>query len=251
MLTQVSPNVYSWSEVHGADRDEPYLWNSHVVVAGDHGVLALIDPLPLTTEDARDIEAIGTPTHILITCNYHVRASEALRKRWGCELLLPEAGLEDAEIPVDRTLQDGDLLWGRMEVINVPFLTHFPEEVALLVRGEIDTLIVGDLLCGGRKDRGIPDGELWVNGPQFVMDLLEARTALDRLGSSRFEVLCFGHGSPITRSASDVLNQFVHCDAAWEKLAAEKAERADATSREFLENAEKKRSRQAHNRRGR
>jgi glyoxylase-like metal-dependent hydrolase (beta-lactamase superfamily II) len=248
MLKQLSPGVYCWSQIHGAARNQPYLWNSHVIDAGSHGVLALVDPLPLTTGDAREIEAIGTPTHILITCNYHIRAADALRTRWGCELLLHEAGLEDAEIAVDRALSDGILLWDLVEVIHVPYLTHYPEEVALLVGGEADTLIVGDLVCGGRQDRGIADGQLWISGPQYVMDLQEARTALAELASRRFHVLCCGHGSPITHAAREVLNQFVHSDPAWEKLAAERAEGADAASREFVKSAERKRARLVHQR---
>ncbi len=235
MLKQISSTVHMWSEIHGAARNEPYLWNSYVIQVKDRDVLILVDPLPLSAEELRAVEEIGTPTHILLTCNWHLRESQAFRQKWGCEVWLHQEGLKDSEVPVDGTLQGKEFLWDLIQVIHIPDV-HYVEEVAFLVKGEGNTMIVGDLVCGGRKDRSVPDGELWINASEYIFDLLNARNSLRKLSEYSFERLCFGHGTPITRLAKDVFNEFIENDGAWEKLKAEKVERANAASREFLKN---------------
>ena len=242
MLKQISSTVHIWSEVHGAARDEPYLWNSYLIQVEDSDVIILVDPLPLSAEEIRAVEEFGTPTHILLTCNYHLRESQAFRQKWGCEVHLHQDGLRDLDVPVDGTLQDKDLLWDLIQVIHIPDV-HYVEEVAFLVKGDGNTMIVGDLVCGGRMDRGVPDGQLWIHAPEYIQDLLNARNSLRKLSEYSFAKLCFGHGTPITQSAKDVFNEFIENDGAWEKLKAEKVERADASSREFLRNIETKKSR--------
>ena len=242
MLKQISSTVHIWSEIHGAARDEPYLWNSYLIQVEDRDVLILVDPLPLSAEEIQEVEEFGTPTHILLTCNYHLRESQAFRQKWGCEVWLHQEGLKDSEVPVDGTLQDRDLLWDLMQVIHIPDV-HYVEEVAFLVKGDGNTMIVGDLVCGGRMDRGVPDGQLWIHAPEYIQDFQDARNSLRKLSEYSFAKLCFGHGTPITQSAKDVFNEFIENDGAWEKLKAEKVERADASSREFLRNIETKKSR--------
>ena len=242
MLKQISSAVHVWSEIHGAARKEPYLWNSYLIQVKDRDVLILVDPLPLSAEELREVEEIGTPTHILLTCNYHLRESQAFRQKWGCEVWLHQEGLKDSEVQVDGTLQDRDLLWDLMQVIHIPDV-HYVEEVAFLVKGDGNTMIVGDLVCGGRMDRGVPDGQLWIHAPEYIQDLQDARNSLRKLSEYSFAKLCFCHGTPITQSAKDVFNEFIENDGAWEKLKAEKVERADASSREFLRNIETKKSR--------
>ncbi len=242
MLKQISSAVHVWYEIHGAARDEPYLWNSYLIQVKDRDVLILVDPLPLSAEEIRGVEEFGTPTHILLTCNWHLRESQAFRQKWGCEVHLHQDGLRDLDVPVDGTLQDKDLLWDLIQVIHIPDV-HYVEEVAFLVKGDGNTMIVGDLVCGGRMDRGVPDGQLWIHAPEYIQDLQDARNSLRKLSEYSFAKLCFGHGTPITQSAKDVFNEFIENDGAWEKLKAEKVERADASSREFLRNIETKKSR--------
>ena len=233
MLKRISANVLSWSEIHGAARNEPYPWNSYLIPVPQQEVLVLVDPLPLSPEEMREIEAIGTPTHILLTNNYHLRESAVFRQRWGCEIRLHESGLKDAEVRIDKPLQDGDVLWEMIEVIHIPDMS-FADEVSFLVKGEAGTLIVGDALCGGRKDRGVPDGGLWVNGPEYFPDLQAARRSLSKLKKHSFERLCFAHGSPITQAAKEKLDELIENDDVWAKLNVEQVERESPHSREFL-----------------
>ena len=156
-------------------------------------------------------------------------------------------GLEHSEAPIDKAFQDGDLLWDRIEVIHIPD-AHYPEEVAFLVRGDGNTMIVGDAVCGGRMDRGVPDGEIWINAPEFVADLTRARSSLWKLVRYAFDKMCFGHGSPILRAASVRFAAFVEGDRVWEKLESEKIERTNPDSQEFITTMAARKSRCASGR---
>ncbi len=242
MLKQISTSVYCWSEIHGAARNEPYPWNSFVIRTSHRGGVVLVDPLPHSAEEEGEIEAMGEPAHILLTCEYHLRESETFRERWGCDILIHKDGLDHSEAAIDETFQDGDLLWDRIEVIHIPD-AHYPEEVAFLVRGDGNTMILGDAFCGGRMDRGVPDGELWINGPEYVADLSLARNSLRRLAGHSFERMVFGHGSPILRAASVRFTAFVEDDRVWEKLESEKIERTNPDSQEFIRTMAARKSR--------
>lgn len=243
MLTQISSSVYCWSEIHGAARNGPYPWNSFVIRT-DHGEsLVLVDPLRLSAEDESEIEAMGKPAHILLSCEYHVRESEAFRDRWDCDIRIHADGSEYSEVTIDETFQDGDLLWDRIEVIHVPDAYH-ADEVAFLVRGDGNTMIVGDAVCGGRKDRGIPDGEIWINAPEYIVaDMSGARDSLRKLAGHSFERMVFGHGSPILCGASDRFTAFLEDDEAWAKLESEKAERTNPASLEFVREMDARKTR--------
>ncbi|MDE0297939.1 MAG: hypothetical protein OXN17_04860 [Candidatus Poribacteria bacterium] len=216
MLTRISSTVHMWSEIHGAARNEPYLWNSYLIQVKDRDILILVDPLPLSDEEIREVEEIGEPTHIILTCNWHLRESLAFKHKWECEVLLYENHAGQAEIEFDCTFQDRDVLWGLVEVIRVPDVRH-REEVGFYLKSD-GVLIVGDLMSGGRKDCGIPDGELGFKDPAYLVDLAHARRSLKSLLHLEFNALCFGHGTPIRSGAKDVLRRFVECDTTWEEL---------------------------------
>jgi len=67
MLEQISQSVYRWVEMHGEARGTPYTWNSYAINCSEAGVLALVDPLSMTAEEASELEKIGKPTHIIST----------------------------------------------------------------------------------------------------------------------------------------------------------------------------------------
>ncbi len=101
MLYQISKSVYSWSEIHGVGRDEPYLWNSYVIHMPDQHVLVVIDPLAASEEIIHAIESLGTPTHILLTCEFHLRESKFYRERWGCKIHVNEVEIDRYGVPID------------------------------------------------------------------------------------------------------------------------------------------------------
>src|SRR6266508_1721743 len=98
------------------------------------GVLALVDPPPLAADECAHLEALGPPTHILLSVNWHLRGGEEHRRRWGCPILIPEAGLATAETTIDGTFRVGDDLWGAVHLVQEITEFGWPEEAALLMR---------------------------------------------------------------------------------------------------------------------
>ncbi len=135
MLKRISSSVYCWSELHGEARNQPYNWNSYLIHVREKNVLALVDPLPLSADEIREIKELGMPTHILLTCNFHLGESERYRQKWDCKIYINQLGLEDSEVPIDGTFQDRDRLWNFVDIIHIPDI-YFSDEVALLVREE-------------------------------------------------------------------------------------------------------------------
>ena len=81
MFQHLYGDAYYWTERHGKP-ETPYDWNSCAIRIDRANVLALVDPLPLTDAEIGQIEEIGTPTHILLTCNWHLREGEIFRERF-------------------------------------------------------------------------------------------------------------------------------------------------------------------------
>ncbi len=215
-MQRISPNVWMWSEIHGETRDEPYPWNSFVINVPYEGVVALVDPLPIADDDLREVERIGQPSHIVLTCEYHLRNSEKFRERWGCKILANEAELDRYEVELGGTFKGGESLWHIIDLIFVPDL-YFPE-TALLVKESGGVLIVGDILSGGRMDMGIPEGEIGIIAPNYIRDLGAARQSLSSLLDLSFSTICFGHGHPVLVSPKEKLRAYLEDDRVWDKL---------------------------------
>ena len=224
MLQQISSHIHCWSEIYGAARDEPYPWNSYLIDVPDEDAAVLVDPLPISSGDAHEIEQIRIPTHILLTCEFHMRESEILRGRWGCEIWANEIERNRYETPLDGTFVHGGRLWNFIDPIYVPDV-YFPETV-LLVREVDGALIVGDMLSGGRQDAGIPDGDLGIYAPEYIADLETARSSISQLLNYSYSFICFGHGDPIFDDPKAKLKRYVESDEIWENLARRKRDTA-------------------------
>jgi len=217
MLYQISQSVYSWPETHRAERGEPYPWNSYVIHIPEQNVLALIDPLAASDETLYAIEAIDTPTHILLTCEFHLRESELYQERWGSEIHVNEVESNRYDVLIDALFYQGEQLWNFITPITVTGV-YYPE-TAFLIPEAGGILIIGDLLSGGRKDQGIPEGELGIMGPEYIRDLNKARQSLAKLLNYDYQTLCFGHGVPIFQNAREILQDYIQNDAMWKYLA--------------------------------
>ena len=209
MFQHLYGDVYYWTERHGKPQTT-YDWNSYAIRIDQANVLALVDPLPLTNAEIRQIEEIGTPTHILLTCNWHLRESEIYRQRWGSVIYLNALGLSEAETTIDAAFKGGDRLWDTVEVIHIPHV-GWGEETTFLVEQEQGLLIVGDAVCGGRGDIGVPEGEIGIftNQLEAIRDRQKARDSLIDLMEHPFDAICFAHGSPIRHQAKAALQRFI------------------------------------------
>lgn len=217
MLTEISQSVYMWSEIHGEARNEPYPWNSYAIRIPNQDILVLIDPLAASEETLQAIESLGTPTHIVLTCEFHLRESQAYQKRWGCQLWVNSIETDRYNVPIDHTFQSNQLLWNLILPIYVPGI-YYPE-TTLLIQEAKGILIIGDMLSGGRKDQNIPDGDLGLMGPQDVPDLEYARQSIAQLLNYEYTIICFGHGTPIYQKAKNKLRHFIDNDTLWTHFA--------------------------------
>ena len=220
MLQQISSHIHSWSEIHGAARDEPYPWNSYLIDVPNEDAAVLVDPLPISSGDAQEIEQIRIPTHILLTCEFHLRESEILRRRWRCEIWVNEIELDRYDTSLDGTFVHGGRLWDFIDPIYVPDV-YLPETV-LLVREVDGALIVGDMLSGGRQDAGIADGDLGIYAPEYIANLEKARNSIAQLLNYSSSFICFGHEAPIFDDPKAKLKRYVESDEIWENLAQRK-----------------------------
>ncbi len=223
MLTKLTPHLFTWAEIHGASRNQPYNWNSFLLQDESNSIRALIDPLSLSESEIQQIDELGGPTHLMLTCTYHERGLTEFKQKWGCQVLLHENQVQEAEFAFDDTFADRDVLWDLVEVVRVPDVRH-REEVCFYLRAHGGAFIIGDLVSGGRKDSGIPDGRVGFNAPEYLVGLDTARLSLRMLLHFKFNLMCFGHGSPVVRGAKGVLRQFTECDTTWEDLAQRREE---------------------------
>ncbi len=223
MLTELTPHLFTWSEIHGASRNQAYHWNSFFVHDESISIRVLIDPLPLSESEIQWLDNIGGPTHLILTCTYHERCLRKFKQKWGCEVLLHEKQAPEAEFAFDNTFADRDVLWDFIEVVRVPDVRHC-EEVSFYLRPFGGTFICGDLLSGGRKDKGIPDGKIGINAPEYLVNINKARFSLRILLHFEFDLMCFGHGSPVVSGAKDVLRHFIECDTTWKDLVQKREE---------------------------
>ena len=212
MLMQLAPAVYAWSEPHGTP-ERRYQWYSYAIHVAEAKVLALVDPLVASEDEIHALEELGPPTHVLLTCNWHLRDAEACRRRWGSRILIHRSGLANAETPMDGSFQDGDELWGTVKAIHIPGL-NWPEETAFLIASGGGVLIVGDAFCGGRADIGVLEGAVGKYRAVTIplANQHQARQSAQHLLTLPFDSMCFGHGSPILHSAKPALERFITHD---------------------------------------
>jgi hypothetical protein len=204
-LHKLTRNLYRWSEEHG-ESGSRYPWFSYALRLAS-GAILLVDPLPAWGNTVGDLESLGQPTHILLTCNWHTRAARALREIWGCRILLNKSGITDAEIEVDETFQPPCRLWDSIDLIPMAGLS-WPEEVAVYFN---HYLLIMDALVGGRADLKIPEGETGIHPNRFTMrhvsDCERARGVILHLADLPLDELHFGHGAPVRHSPAAALRK--------------------------------------------
>lgn len=106
----------------------------------------------------------------------------------------------------DVAFEDGDVLDGGIEVIQVP--GHSPAPSALLLR-DSETLISGDALDGADR-RGLPEGYLLPPPETFNHDHAAAERNLADLLDYEFDTVLVFHGSHVTEDAKAKLERYVN-----------------------------------------
>jgi glyoxylase-like metal-dependent hydrolase (beta-lactamase superfamily II) len=85
---------------------------------------------------------------------------------------------------------------GGIKVLHTP--GHTPGSISLYLKQE-KALIVGDLLAN-RFGLSLPSR-------MFTVNLAQEIESINRISSLDFEVVCFGHGPPLTKDASESISR--------------------------------------------
>ena len=159
----------------------------------------VFDPLPLSDDDARAVDALGGVTTILLTNRDHERAAAATRERFGARVLASEREAELFELRVDGT-------FGRKALpglIAIPLDgAKTPGEVAFLTEDRA-VAIVGDAILG------TPAGALSFLPDAKLRDPVELALSLRQLWSPWLRTLLLGDGASIYGGADESLATLV------------------------------------------
>lgn len=190
----------------------------HALPTADGPVL--VDPFILEGPQATALEALGTPSHILITNQNHARDAEAYRTRYGARILA-HAEL-DGYFPfsLDGSFADGETLPGDLTAVHLP--GTFRGETALYHAAEGGSYVLGDALINIDLERyGLPGTLMGVVGwpqglgtmPRLLM--LDEETALasyERLYRHDFSRLLMSHGDPVRQDGPHALRAALEND---------------------------------------
>ncbi|MBM3157845.1 MAG: MBL fold metallo-hydrolase [Chloroflexi bacterium] len=124
------------------------------------------------------------------------------RPAWLGKALSPFHGLWScAPAEVDIPANDSDELpiLGGIKVLHTP--GHTPGSISLYLKQE-RALIVGDLLAN-RFGLSLPSR-------MFTVNLAQEIESINRILSLDLEVVCFGHGPPLTHNARESISRLAH-----------------------------------------
>ncbi len=226
-VTRIREGLWRWTVRH-PEWNGATDWDEVVgsVYCETPQAVVVIDPLvPEDRDDAarfwdafdRDVERLGMPVVVLLTCRWHVRHAQAFRDRYGARVYAPtDTGHAVEDVVTDRV---GD------EAVVVPgvlaLLTGSPapnEECVYILTGH-HTAIVGDVLSADDA------GNLRVADPGWYADS-EAECAwyrdglaasLERILAYDVEHLLLAHGAPIAPDPETALRSVLsrHGETRW------------------------------------
>jgi hypothetical protein len=186
---EVVPGLWHWNL--DDERIGGFIGASHAVTTGEGTVL--IDPHPLA-ENA--LAGLGEVAAIVLTASVHQRASWRLRRELGIAVWVPAATREAEEEP-DERYSEGDRLPGGLEAMFTPGAGT--TQHTLLDRQRA-AAFVSDLLVRPRGGRVALLSEDLAHDPAQLRETVETRLlALD------VEILCLGHGQPVTDNPKSAL----------------------------------------------
>ena len=186
---EVVPGLWHWNL--DDERIDGFIGASHAVATEEGTVL--IDPHPLA-EDA--LAGLGELAAIVLTASVHQRAAWRLRHDLGVAVWVPAATRQAEEEP-DERYSEGDRLPGGLDAIFTPGAGT--TQHTLLDRPR-RAAFVSDLLV---RPRG---GRLELLSESFAHDPAQLRQTVEtRLLTLDVDILCLGHGEPVTGDAKGTL----------------------------------------------
>jgi glyoxylase-like metal-dependent hydrolase (beta-lactamase superfamily II) len=185
-VVEVVPGVWHWN----VDNEQigGYISSSHAIATAAGTVL--VDPLRLAPDALHDL---GEVVAIVLTASVHQRSAWRYRRELGVPVWVP-AATQAAEEEPDHPYSEGDLLPGALDALFLPG-AGTTQHALLFDR----IAIVADNVV---RPRG---GELMLMSPEWAHDPEQNRESVRRLLERDFDVLCLGHGEPVTEDAKTAL----------------------------------------------
>jgi Metallo-beta-lactamase superfamily len=178
---EIAPGVWHWAI---ADERIGGYYSAGYALAAPAGVI-LVDPVPLA---AGALERLGAVSAICLTTSSHQRSAWRYRRELGAEVWAPALARAFDEEP-DRRYGEGDELPGGLRAVYTPGAGTSQHT---FLASEPAVAFVPDLLTRG------PGEPLSLISAEYAHDIDEARANVEKLLELPFDVLCLGHGVPVT-----------------------------------------------------
>ena len=194
-MQEIVPGLLRWTERHpnlGVDV------SSHLVL----GSGTLIDPLL----PGNGVDALGgrEVNRVVLSCRHHLRDAAAVAERFGCPILVHEAGLHEFEGgPAVEGFAFGDRLADDVVALEMDAIA--PDDTVLRIESGGGALLFADAVINYGGIGFVPD-DLIGDDPERVKDQVRARARA--LLSETFEHLLFAHGDPRLGDGREALQRF-------------------------------------------
>jgi len=196
-MKQLLPHIWQWSWFSAEKQLD---FNGLLLAVGEHRIL--VDPPPMSEEDAGQIARGGRIDYVVVTNRDHVREAASCKTRFGCQIWVPELDASQMDIKADKTYKDGELLPGGLWVVHLKDQKS-PGECALYLQQGGGIVIVGDALIGK------PPGSVSMLPAEKFPDAAKAREGLRRLLKYNFTTLLVGDGVSILSGAKPIVEKFL------------------------------------------
>src|SRR5688572_20804715 len=189
----ITPRLFCWQAYDPSVKTDL----SSVAISSTEG-LVFIDPIPLCDDALEELTNDRKPTAVVLTSANHERSSTEYRRRFGVPIWASAEAARAMEIPVDRTLNEGEAAPGGMNVVALP--SAGPGEIAL----------VGDgLACLGDAVINLAPHGFSLLPAKYCVDSRRLPNDLRKLLSYEFRILTFAHGDPLVENARERLQQLL------------------------------------------
>ncbi len=188
--------IYTWSTYSEEHQMEFHSFLLYLIEGN-----ILVDPLPFTEEDLKDLLDLGPVSAIVVTNSDHIRATEQVAKKLGVPVYAPEGERDAFPFRVVRWLKDGDHVVPDIKVFAMEG-SKTKGELALLF--EKSTLITGDLI------RSKETGKLALLSDNKLSDKAKALASVKRLSElSDLKTVIVGDGGPLFENGKECLMELL------------------------------------------
>lgn len=158
------------------------------------GTIVLVNPIRLAEEE---LDRLGEVTAILLTGPGHVRAAGHYREATGAAVWAP-TGVDFEDVDPDETFTEGNEIPGGLRVIGL--FGPSEAESAFYLKRAGGVVIVGDALVNIEEYGG-----LRILPKEYNPDPERTRRSCRKLLAYDFDVMVFGHGTPLRGGAREKL----------------------------------------------